>query len=118
MISHELSSIIRHYYCAASLVFIYYYSDNSTFLAVLRAVSPITDWGILPVVLGIKEEDADRIRQDNPFDSEAQIREFIKAWIRTGKASWIKLVSALRCILVNEQGLANQIEKEHLSSKK
>ena len=78
----------------------------------------ISDWNILSLLLGVKDADVQRIRQDNPEASLDQSKEIITAWLNTGKASWAILVSALRHNFIKREADANRIAKAHPSRSK
>ena len=75
----------------------------------------ITEWTILPILLGVESSDVERIKMDNRGEAFYQQQAIIRAWLGNGKASWAILVSALRDSIVRKAGFGNQIASNHPS---
>ncbi len=84
-------------------------------LQILKETDTITDWSILPLLIGISEADRSRIMNDKKFNAKHQHHAFVETWLKTNKASWAILVSALRDGLVKEEACANAIAEKHPS---
>ena len=81
----------------------------------MQETNSITDWSILPLLLGISNADKIRITQNFAGQAHIQHQKFIEAWIKSENATWATLVGALRHELVKEGACANKITKNHPS---
>ena len=108
-ITHLLeASVLTHDWCALKKVC----KTHHIFLQ-----CSITDWSILPLLLGISEPEYERIISDNPLNVAHQHKAITK-WLASGNASWAALVNALRDELVNEQRLADEIARTIYTTEK
>ena len=87
------------------------YTENDL-VSVMTATNTINNWNQLGLVLGLPHHVVDRIRQQ--YTSVQDHQQYILShWIGTGCASWAGLVTALCSPLVNKQGLASEITRDH-----
>ena len=93
----------------------YYVHVDDNFIEIMRETKSITDWSILPILLGISNVEKDQIMSDHSGQAAIQHQKFIRAWIKSGNATWAILVGALRDDLVKEGACANNITKNHPS---
>ena len=84
----------------------------SDLVPVLRATVEVTDWYSLGLELGLPVHQLDTIRRDG-YDEADRKRKMSLNWMDTGVASWSSLVEALKSPLVNKEGVAEQITKDH-----
>ena len=82
-------------------------------LKVLEAITMVTDWYELGLKLGLNVDILEKIENDCCSVKECQ-RKMILKWLNTGCACWSSLVEALNSPLVNRQGIAKLITKDHL----
>ena len=76
------------------------------------ATITINNWNLFGLVLGLPHHAVDRIRHQ--YTSVQDHQQYILShWIGTGCASWAGLVTALCSPLVNKQGLASEITRDH-----
>ena len=74
----------------------------------------ITEWGILSVLLGVRNKVVQRIKKDNAGDSLTAAQVIIKAWlVDTDKPSWAMLVTALKDDLVGKVAIGNEVAEKH-----
>ena len=86
------------------------YTENDL-VSVMTATITINNWNHLGLVLGLPPHVVDRIRQQYSVQDHQQY--ILSHWIGTGCASWAGLVTALCSPLVNKQGLASEITRDH-----
>ena len=84
----------------------------SDLVPVLRATVEVTDWYSLGLELGLPDHQLERIRRDGYDETDCQRKMTLK-WLDTGVASWSSLVEALKSPLINKNGVAEQITKDH-----
>ena len=84
----------------------------SDLVPVLEATVEVTDWCILGLKLGLPVHLLERIECDGRNVQDRQ-RIMTLKWIDTGVASWSSLVEALKSPLINKNGVAEQITKDH-----
>ena len=84
----------------------------SDLVPVLRATVEVTDWYSLGLELDLPDHQLDTIRRDG-YDEADRKRKMILKWMDTGVASWSSLVKALESPLINKNGVAVQITKDH-----
>ena len=84
----------------------------SDLVPVLEATVEVTDWCILGLKLGLPFHLLERIKCDGRNVQDCQ-RIMTSKWLDTGVASWSSLVKALKSPLINKNGVAEQITKDH-----
>ena len=84
----------------------------SDLVPVLEATVEVTDWYSLGLKLGLPDHQLERIECDGRNVQDRQRKMTLK-WMDTGEASWSSLVEALKSPLINKNGVAEQITKDH-----
>ena len=78
----------------------------------MRATIGVNDWYTLGLELGLPVYQLDKIRRDG-YDETDRKQKMIIKWLDTGRASWSSLVKALKSPLIDKEGVAEQIIKDH-----
>ncbi len=81
----------------------------------MKETQDIAEWGMIPILLGVKDADLQRIKMNHRGEAFTQHQAIVRAWLENGDASWAVLVSALRDGLVRKGGFANTIQRNHPS---
>lgn len=71
-------------------------------------------WYDLGVQLHIDSGELDNIKRDNPVEC---LREMLKIWLKKvdPDPTWNALIDALKSRVINEQKLANQLERKYMT---
>ena len=81
-------------------------------LNILTAIYEIIDWPTLGLLLGIPQQDIERIKRDE-YDESVKLHKMVVTWLEMGNASWKSLVQALDNPLLNQYDLAREISEGH-----
>ena len=92
-------------YCAYSRACIVLDSEKDL-LAVYQETASVVQWFTLGLYLGIAGYKLEKISVDYRFNYE-YLQQMLSAWLKTGAATWLSLVRALKKI--GQSDLANQI---------
>ena len=84
----------------------------SDIVPVLEATVEVTDWYCLGLRLDLPVHQLDTIRRDGYDETDRKCKMILK-WMDTGVASWSCLVEALKSPLINKNGVAHRITKDH-----
>ena len=88
-------------------------SSKPSLAAVLNELVPIEDkWQDIGIQLSLKDEILLEIER-KPTNTRSQLREMIRHWLDTSKASWTDLVSALSTRLVSEETIAGVLSSRY-----
>ena len=88
------------------------YYTVSDLVPVLEATIQVTDWYSLGLTLGLPVRVLDTIGRDGYDETDCKRKTMLK-WLDTGVASWSSLVEALKSPLIDKNGVAKQITKDH-----
>ena len=100
-------------YVICSIIIIKFsYLTAGDLIAVMKATQTISDWYTLGLTLGILSHVLDKITMDESKVLNRQ-RSMLQHWLDTGHASWMMLVDALMNPLINKDGLAKEIARNH-----
>ena len=80
---------------------------------ILRAINEVSDWFSLGLFLKVDYSKLLTLQKDYPSDLNHCRQKMLISWISSGNATWSILVKTLRNDM-NEPGLAERIEEEHL----
>ena len=79
------------------------------FHAVYEETASVVQWFTLGVYLKLAHYELERIRVDYHFNHEG-LQQMLSAWLRTGEATWISLVCALK--KMGQSDLASKIARK------
>jgi len=90
-------------------------SDNLKVVCELLSEIP-AKWNMLGIQLRINPGIIDGIQKDHKGDCSNCLMEVVKVWLKSGKACYEDLVTALKSRTVGEADLATRIEEKHCKS--
>ncbi len=91
----------------------------SDFSAVYRALLPTKkNWLMIGVYLGLTYEEMEATEKENIRDGlETCLRKMVSMWLKRRELnpSWKTLVDVLRDEVIGEQGVADDVQRKHIS---